>query len=113
MAKHDEASTDPRKTHQTVARAASLADAASQADQSLVSGWPFDLADAPLSGPRRRLPAPLAVLFESVLMIMFWDISYENAIAFFFVMPLIAMIGWRLAGILISRRRSKAPAPGR
>ncbi len=113
MVKQDDASSDPRKTRQTVPLAASLAEAAPRADQGLVNGWSLDLAAPPLSEPRRRLPAPLAVLFESVLMIMFWDISYENAIAFFFVMPLVAMIGWRLAGTLISRRRSKVPASGR
>jgi hypothetical protein len=64
---------------------------------------------SPLSRSRRRLPAPLAVVIESVLMILFWDISFENAIAFFFVLPLIAMIGWHLAGALIGRWRQKTP----
>lgn len=109
MARHNDASKDPRATCPVVRQAASLAEAAPPADQSLVSGQPSDLALPAVSRPRRRLPAPLAVLVESVLMILFWDISYENAIAFFFVLPLIVMIGWHLAGALVSRRRSKAP----
>jgi hypothetical protein len=50
-----------------------------------------------------KIPRPLAVLRESLLIFAFWDMSVQTALIVFVAVPVGAILLWRLGLVLVNR----------